>query len=66
MNPMLRPTGAVAEVRRHCYRLARRNWRPSRDTNMIQRVETESQEGNKEQLQDLKELHFQILQRVKR
>jgi hypothetical protein len=66
MNPTLQPTGVVAEVRCHCYRLAHRNWRPFRSTNVTQQAEIESQKRNKEQLQDLKELHFQILQQVKR
>jgi hypothetical protein len=66
MNPMLQPTGVVVEVRHRCCRLARRNWRPFRNKNVNQQVELESQKGNKEQLQDLEELHFRILLQVKR
>jgi hypothetical protein len=66
MNPMLQPTGVVAEERRHCYRLAHRNWRPFRNRNVTQRAELESQKGSKGQLQDLEELRFQILLQGKR
>jgi len=66
MNPMLQPTGVVMEVRHHCYRLVHRNWQPFRNKNVTQQVELESQKGNQEQLQDLEELHFQILLQVKR
>jgi hypothetical protein len=66
MNPVLQPTGVVVEARHHCYRLAHRNWRPFRNKSVTQEVELESRKGNKEQLQDLEELHFQILLQVKR
>ena len=65
MNPMLQPTGVAVEVRHHCCRLVHRNWQPFRNKNVTQQVELESQKGNKEQLQDLEELHFQILLQVK-